>query len=741
MRNFKFLVINVLFGLLILPSIVFSFDLKGRIFTVDDKGEKLPLAGATVRILGKNVGTITNADGYFSIETQVGDKLIISFVGFNNDTIDIKSNTYLEVVLKGEIETNEVLVEEDSPETFIEPTSITKTEVITQSGLKKAACCNLSESFVTNPSVDVTFTDAITGAKQIQLLGLAQNYTQILLERAPGLQGLASNYGLLFIPGSWINSISISKGAGSVITGYESITGQICVDFKPPENTEDIHLNLFANNMFRFEGNLIAKQAFSDDLRAVIFLHGNSFKKKIDHNYDGFLDLPLNQQANFLGSLYYNKDMFESTSFVNFIYNNLQAGQVKFFDGIDSSWGSDAKIRRLSIITKNGYILDDESYSSLGSIFSFVHHKQNSFYGKRAFNAEQNSFFTNLIWSSVLHLQSSYYEHEDLQPNLSFGLSLSYNNYIQYLDSIDYSSYEFVPGVYFEYNFHEIENLSIIPGMRFDYHNQFNLIFTPRLHIKYQISELHTFRLTAGKGFHYPLPLVEYNSIFSSSRDIIFEEDLELEEAWNFGLTTTHYFSIFGIPLTMNTEFFHTNFLNRTIVDMDSKPTEVRIYNSKDKSFSNSFQIDFNIEMLRNLSFTMAYRLNDVWMTIGKQLQRKPLQSIHKGFLNIVYSPSPFVFDFTIEYNGGGRLPKTDAYPDEFRKEEQFPAFFQIFSQITYKLPFFEIYLGIENLLDFRQENPIISASQPFSKYFDASMLWGPIEGRKIYLGIRLLKN
>ena len=731
---------------------IYAANTKGIVLGKQDDSKLVPLPNATINILGTDKGTLANRDGYFELNVGHNQKLIISYVGYRKDTITIDhSKDLYEIILIPELKSKDVIIEDMRPTNIIDGSKIAKTELITQQGLLKAACCNLSESFQTNPSVDVTFTDAITGAKKIQLLGLAQVYTQLMTEKVPNLQGLASNYGLNFVPGPWMNSISISKGSASVSTGYESITGQINVEYKIPEETEKLYLNLYANDIARFEFNAISKYQISDKFTSAYFFHGNINKYSVDLNQDSFVDVPLSDQLNFMTKLNYNGNNYENKTILQALNVNQKAGQMNFVNNKqnENSWGTTADIQRVNVITKNGYVFDGERFKSLGTIVSFTHHKQNSQFGKKVFETEQNSGYINLIWQSnfdPIHEDSDDEDGEDHSKEVTkhdymIGLNLTYNNYLQYLDGQNFSINEFVPGAFLEYTFSGIKDLVIMPGIRADFHNKFGTLITPRLHLSYQINDFNKLRASIGKGYHNPLPIAENQNILMSNRNIIFEDELKIEEALNLGINTTSDFSLWGMIGTFNTEYYYTKFQNQTIIDMDNSVAEILIYNLKGDSYSHNFQVDANIEIVNDLNLMLAYRYNDVWTTIGNELIEKPLISKSKIFLNTAYSFSGWSFDITIEYNGSGRMPNTANYPLEYRLSNRYPDFALLHGQITKQFNNFEIYLGGENLTDYKQHNPIIAANEPYSKYFDSSMIWGPVHGRKLYLGLRYKYN
>ncbi|OGU56910.1 MAG: hypothetical protein A2X64_02670 [Ignavibacteria bacterium GWF2_33_9] len=752
----KIKIIFLIFIIIISLNHAFSKEIKGLVSGKTGDNKLVPLPNANLQILGTNKGTLANKDGEFTLDMQGNDKVIISYVGYKKDTIEVENNNkFFNIVLLPELVFDEVLVEDFKPESSIDHSEMVKSEVITSRGLQKAACCNLSESFQTNPSVDVTFTDAITGAKQIQLLGLNQTYTQLLTEKVPNLQGLASGFGLGYVPGPWMNSIYISKGAASVSTGYESITGQINVDYKYPEQTDKLYVNLYSNDVQRIESSLITKYNLSDKLQSAVFLHANTMRKLVDENSDGFADIPKNDQIAGLVRLNYDGDIYESKTIFQTTYDSKQAGQIDYLKGSDDFWGADIDVLRNQIITKNGFIFPGERFKSFGTIFAFTNHQQKSMFGARNYDAEQNALNINFIWQSTFdkpdlteeehneaHSEDEEWE-KSAKHSYNTGISFNNNNYLQNFDNTLYNFHETVPGLFFEYTYSGIKDLVLTAGVRSDWHNLYGTLITPRFHLKYKLDEFNTVRASMGKGYHNPLPFAENMNVLSSSRNIIFDEKLKSEEAWNYGINTTHDLNLLGFYVVLNTEYYRTNFVNQTIVDLEKTPGEVHFYNLKGNSYSNSFQIDANIEFFPGLNFMAAYRLNDVKITINDELLQKPLISKDKFFLNLSYAlgRNNWNFDFTTEYNGGGRLPNTSNYPAEYQLGESFPSFVLFHGQITKRFKWIELYVGGENLGNFTQKFPILAANDVASPYFDSSLIWGPIHGRKIYFGTRLIIN
>lgn len=745
-----------IFGFITLSSVLFA-EIQGTVKGKDADNNEINLSGATVMWLGTGIGTITDDDGNFNIkETDKSNKLVISFVGYKNDTLNIENQERISVVLTEDLTLEEVNVEGKTASRRIKDSDM-HTEEISLHGLRKAACCNLSESFETNPSVDVTFSDAVTGAKQIQLLGLDGIYTQILTEKRPNIRGLANKFGMNYIPGPWMESIQISKGVASVQTGYEAMTGQINVEYKKPD-FENTHLNLYSNNQLRFEAN--ANQSFevNDKISSILYFHGSSINNDVDHNNDSFLDVPLTDNINLFNRWKYRGKNLTSQAGISILYEDRTSGQIGFNENnTNDLYGINIETQRYEGFFKSGYIFDGETESSLALISNFSHHKQNSFFGNNIFDAEQNSAYANLIYNvnfflnkPEIHENHNHHdEHEyhnepmETPHELNIGAGIQADNYINnlYNSSLDslMKRNEIVPGAFAEYTYTGIKDLSLIAGFRADFHNLFGPFWTPRFHARYKLNQSTSIRASAGKGYRVPDIIAENTGVLASSRNIYVNEEIKPEEAWNYGVNLTSEFFVFGKMFSLNTEFYRTDFQNQLIVDLDKSATEAHFYNLKGESYSNSFQTDISFTPFAGLDLLLAYRLTDVKETIDGRLRDKYLISKHKGFANVVYTTpnEKWSFDITGVYNGSGKLPNTSDLPEEYRLDDTFPSYFTMLGQITYRLEDIEIYLGGENLTGFTQNNPIIGYNNPYGDYFDTSYIWGPLHRQKVYLGVR----
>jgi len=708
----------------------------GTISELDKNNKPAGLPGATIQWVGSTIGTSTDASGNFSLPKMEGaTKIIIKHISYETDTLDVKDfSKPINVLLTG----GKTLtgVEVRSNEGYLISIKSIPTQIITKDGLRKAACCSLAESFESTATVDVGYSDAVTGAKQIQMLGLAGVYSQILLENIPLVRGLSTPFGLSYVPGPWMESIAISKGTSSVTNGYESITGQIDIEYKKPEsNEEKLFINLYGDNMGRGELNLNTRFPITKNSSTLFLVHAENQFSKMDENKDGFLDIPLNKQLHVINRWDYDiPGKLEGKSMFSAITEDRTGGQL-FFDKskdyLDTThYGMGIKTNRYNFTTKNGFFLKGED-QSIGTQLSFTHHDQRSFFGQTRYNADQNSIYVNLLLASPIS--------KNKRHKINTGISYQMDSYNEKYNDSTFSHIESVPGVFAQYSYSLDDALAIIAGFRADYHNQFGLFWTPRVHLKYMITEKLAIRGTLGKGYRVANVYAENTALMNSSRMFVITEKLDNEEAWNYGLNLTKTFNMNKKDASISFDYYRTEFVNQIIVDVDKNVDYVYLSNLHGISYSNSAQVEAIIYPIKGLEAIIAYRINDVWQTSDNRLQEKPLVSKHKAVLSLSYKTKydKWQIDFTTQYHGKTRLPDVSQNPSEFQLPGHSPDYFTFNTQITRRFKKVEIYIGAENLSNFTQKAPIIAAIDPFGDYFDSSIVWGPIKGRMIYGGLR----
>lgn len=697
--------------------------------------DTIPLPGVNVYWQGTTKGTVSDHRGAFSLATPKGaHHLIFSFVGYSADTIHYHADGKpLLHVMSKPLQLTEVEVATRAKTNFVSRLSTVNATHISSGELQRAACCNLSESFETSASVDVSYSDAVTGAKQIEMLGLAGIYTQMMTENIPGMRGLANSFGLMYIPGSWMESIQVSKGTSSVLNGFESISGQINVEFKKPHQSERFFLNLFQSHAGRSEGNFNLRLDASERLKTMLLGHVSHSSARHDGNKDGFLDEPLYTQYNFFNRWDYNARNFEFQFGLKALREDRQGGQLSFDPDkardLQNGFGVEILNERMEAFLKTGYIFQRPA-TSIGLQQQFTYHNLESSFGLRGYNASQQSYYANLLFQSFIG---------NTMHNYTTGMSFLYDHY-NYGEGVN-SETEYTPGAFFQYAFSDGSRLNLIAGIRADHRSDKGVFITPRFHARYNLNEHTILRISAGKGYRKAQIMAENLSLLASSRNIVpvlqANEKLKMEEAWNYGINLSRFFHINNRELSLNIDLYRTDFLNQVVIDRVSSSTDLLLYNLNGKSYSNSAQIEANYEILRGLDVTAAFRINDVKVTYNDSLQQRPLVNRMKGLLSFSYKPSVrWQYDLTGQFNGPSRLPHGLTIAGNGSSNTS-PAYTVINAQITRNLKKTSLYLGGENLTNYMQHHPVLGASDPYGPDFDASVVWGPLMGIKIYAGLR----
>ena len=686
------------------------------------------LIGANVVWIGTNYGTSTDANGSFVLERRPNmNTIVVSFVGFDNDTISCEGLDFVEVTLSGEITLDDVVVKAQRPGRM-KARGAENIEILTNTELCRAACCNLGESFSTNPSVDVNYTDAATGAKQIKLLGLSGSYVQMLTENVPAFRGAAAPFSLGYIPGTWMQSIQVSKGAATVKNGYESITGQINVEYLKPQSDEELDVNLFLDSHMKIETNIEGNYHFNDALSTGLLAHYENMWMEHDGNDDGFMDMPKVQQFDFMNRWMYKKDRYIMQTYVKALKEDRKGGQME--DAHNHVKVADNQLYRINIeseryegVLKNAYIFDEVHNTNVALILSGSIHKMNSLYGLKTYDVDNNNAYAQLMF------ETEFTPRHSISTGLSFNHDCFDERWTLVPDLVKAPD-ENIVGAYAQYTFNLDDKLVLMAGMRGDHSDLYGTFFTPRAHVKWAPCDLLKLRFSAGKGYRTPRPMLDNHTLLASSRNIIVDNNLKQEEAWNYGATASFDIDIFEKCLIINLEYYYTNFTNQVVTDLDSDAHKVRFSNLDGISYSHTFQIDATYPFFEGFSLLGAFRYNDVKTTVNGVLREKPLTSRYKGLMTATYKTPLEIwqFDVTMQVNGGGRMP------DGFGTFDAYPI---LNAQILRWFRWGNIYIGGENLTNFKQKNPIVGCHDPWGDNFDATMIWGPVDGIMFYAGIK----
>ena len=743
---------------------LFSQNLSGMVVEILDNNE-VPIVGANIYLVDGSKGVVSDQNGNFLInDINDAKEFVVSYVGYLNDTLKTK-NKYSKVILKPDTSLEAITINFNEKSTSVSLLSSANVLKISSEELLKAACCNLAESFETTPSIDVNFSDAISGRKQIKMLGLASPNILISVENIPSIRGALNAYGLTFIPGTWIESIQVAKGSGSVVNGYESVSGQINAELLKPMSDKKFFANAYYNSMERFELNTHYSTKLTEKIDYGLYLHADKKDNRDDHNNDNFGDAPTGQQINILNRFQYTNAIKGLVGFfdINYVGDERVYGEIDYFDPaiipgppVNDSWGGSADSNIIRSTLKFGYVDPDITYRSLGLQLSYSNVDQGADFGNSFHDTRHTSFYSNLVYNSIIG---------DTRSKIKTGISFAYDNYEESVNNLNTSFFnldrtEKSIGAYFEYNYDNLDNLNLSAGIRYDNHNIIGNFISPRLHIRYQALPKTTIKMSAGKANRIANLFSENQKLFYSSRLISFSSadassefmsynyfDMKPEVAWNYGASIIQSFKLFGKDSQLIIDYYITDFESRVVVDWES-PSNILFYNLVGRSYAKSFQAQFSYSLANRMDLLFAYKNTEAKTDYISGRLQNPLTPSNRFFLNLSYDgPSneksrKWKFDLTYNHLGKQRIPSTIQNPEIFRLDPFSSKLDLINSQITRVFSdSFEVYLGVENLTNYKQTNGIISNSDPFGQYFDATMIYGPVSGRMSYLGLRYKIN
>ncbi len=698
-----------------------------------DRIKKETIVGAKVKLLNAKTGATTGEDGTFKLilPKELPDTLLISAFGYYNDTIIVTKKdrfSAFEIVLYSDQLLEEVVVSVKRETHSISRLKVLHVEELGSGELRKAACCNLSESFETNASVDVNITDAVSGAKKIQMMGLDGVYTQIQYESVPALRGLESSFGLNSMPGTWVESIQITKGTGNVVNGYESMAGLVNIELKKPHEMEKIFLNGYVNRFGRAELNFNSGFHLSEKWTSAWFAHASTTPLVTDENRDGFRDFPNGSNLAVMNRYNFAGKKMEAQISMNAYWDNKIGGQNDFRRAGDGFYGMTLDSRHVDVVAKTGFFLKKPLHS-IGVIYNAKYQTTDALFGLRTFKGEEKRGYVNVIYDGIINNSTHKFK---------LGASTVVSDLKQQQDSLNDDRFELVPGVFGEYTYTGAR-LSAVFGARADYHNLFKEQFSPRAHLKYSLSEYTDVRATIGRGWRVPNYMIDQISLLATSRTWVAPDTTMPEVSWNVGGSIVQRFKLGKRNGNITFDYYYTSFENQLIVDRDLDPTKIIFTNLVGKSFSNSFQTELSISPFDRFEARFAYKFLDVRADFGGLLQQKVMIPNHRGFMNLAYQTrnKRWEYDLTCSVFGKSRLPVNVLEDGSLTTENTSQAFPLVNAQITHTYKRWEFYIGGENLLNYTQKKPIIDAQNPFGQTFDATRVWAPVMGTNIYAGFR----
>jgi outer membrane receptor for ferrienterochelin and colicins len=710
----------------------------------NDQDERL--IGASVYWKDSKVGTVTDTAGRFQIPARTTEStLVVQYVGYTPAEVQVlPSENNLWIEIKGITELKQVTVSEHSFGNSVSTLDIRNVERIGHQELRKAPCCNLSESFETNGAIDVSYPNAVTGVKEIQMLGLRGIYGQFLVENRPSMTGIATPFAFEYIPGTWLSGIVLAKGASSVKTGNAGITGQINADLVKPATDKPVFVNAFTSTEGRGELNVHLNNKGKGKVSQGVLLHGSFVENNWDRNRDYFFDSPNRSQLNGLYRVVYDGPAGCAQFNVQALSDRRSSGQISLIPGQQGSQElftveqNNDRVEMWGKYGKEGVF--GKPYNEIGNIISASWHQSNAVFGRNIYTAEQKSFYFQSLFQTIIGTTAN---------TIVLAPSFQYDDIIEKVNEGDLSRREAVPGFMAEYTFSrptlrmETPDLVVVIGSRLDWNTRFDrLLFTPRVSAKYNFTEKSIFRVSAGRGFRSANPMAENISLLTRNQEPDFAPGIGLEEAWNYGLNYTQNFKIAKRDASLSVDVYRTDFVTQILVDVDQSPFRPYIYNSPGKSYANSILVVAQWNVLKGLDAKIGYKWNDVRSTYSDGLMRTaPLVARHRGLATLDYTTADkkWMFNLRVQALGPQRLPDNSEIPHQLTHD--FPIESPTFAiwnlQITRSWKKIEVYAGSENLTNFQQHHAIIDPTNPWGPYFNGSQTWAPMMGNVVYAGVR----
>lgn len=712
--------------------------LKG--WLIDDKN--VPVQGATLAWAGHSFHAISDSEGLFLINRLADDSLlIIQYVGFKTLEFRVPPNQVeVRITMSENIELQQVEVKSKASATFTPLASNMNKEVVSMRELRKAPCCNLSESFETSAVVDANYTNAALGTREIEMLGMRGIYSQIMLDSRPTMYNLAAPFAFDFIPGPWLKGVQVSKGAGTVVNGSDGLAGQINVDLIDPQDGPRLFVNGYANHRNRYEMNIITNKKFNENWSSGTLIHGNQDQHHQDKNADDFIDAPRKRQLNVMQRFHYYGLKWEGQVNVHGILDQRQGGQTQHPspDHVGDLLIYDHNQKRLEIFGNVGFVGFKDPGRSIGFQWHVQHHDYDAMYARIA-NGKDQSYYANLIYQEKFGSK---------KHTLMSGLSMRRSITEEGFSDLIFNRKEFIPGMFGEYSYNADvadSKFGYTVGLRTDRYGDYGFRATPRFSARFQVEDYGTIRASAGRAYRMP-NVISDNIHFIGLGRYFQIESIGLDVANNFGLGYIQKIFLGGpTELNISVDFYHTYFKKQNIQDIESETRNIINRYVDEGSRINYFLVQNQIQLNSNLGFKIAYKYTDAQyrLTNNNPLISRMYLPKHRALFTVDVNSDESIWlaNFTLQWVGSQRLLDISYYPTpgSAGRTNKSPSYFLINFHLSRNLGKFEFYSGLENATNYVQEYQIVSPTATGSRYFDATRLYAPNMGIRWYGGFKYL--
>ena len=719
--------------------------------TVYSEGE--PLNGASLRIKGTNLGTITNEKGYFSIKfsKKKNNQLIISYTGHKSKQIEIdpKESDIGKIILELYESLDEIVIS-GTLKPVSKLNSPVAVEVYSQSFFKANPSPSIFESLESINGIRPQLNCNVCNTGDIHINGQEGSYTMVLIDGLPIVSGLSTVYGLSGIPQSLIERVEIVKGPASTLYGSEAIGGVINLITKLPENSSKLSVDSFLSDWGELNTDIGYKYSLSKRTTGLLGINYFNFSNPIDNNNDGFTDLTIQDRISIFNKFTYGDKLSFATRFV---YEDRWGGQLNWepkYRGGDTVYGENIYTTRFEAF--GNYTFN----KNLSFQFSYNNHTHNSAYGTTIFNANQTIGFGQLIWNKSIK-----------NNDLLFGLAYRYTYYDddttatfnEILNSNQEDIYH-MPGLFIQDEIKINESNTLLLGIRFDHNSLHGNIFTPRINYKLSnYDQTSILRMSFGTGYRVAQVFTEDHAALTGARDVVFLNDLEPEKSWNTNLNyVKKVYLKEGAIIDFDISIFKTLFSNKIIPDYDTNPNKIIYDNLKGRSISQGVSLNINSLLENGIRFNLGATYIDSYI---KEDGVKTVPYLTEKFQGVwkfekKWNDKNLIFDLTGTTIGPLRLPtlsRLDPRPD-------YSSTFSIVNiQLTKILKnTFEIYGGIKNIFDFtppknsiarsfdpfdkqvvfdNSGNAIQNENNPYALTFDPSYVFASNQGFRFFFGLR----
>lgn len=579
----------------------------------------------------------------------------------------------------------------------------------------------------------------VCSAGDIQINGMEGAYTLVTIDGMPLVSSLGTVYGLMGLPNSLLERVEIIKGAASALYGPEAMAGVINLITRSPQRRNQVHADLSSTSHGEHTLDLAGLYRWGK-VNMISSLHGFLMNQPFDNNGDGFADIPVQQRLSFFQKISISRSSKLPASLALRRFDEYRwGGQMSWeerFAGTDSVYGE--RIR-----TARNELLGAYQLAFLGKPliqWSGTEHRQNSIYGTMPFQAVQRVGFMQFLWSGR-------------QYGISWlaGLPLRYTFYDDQTVATPSPERRFLPGFFVQAEGKASATMGYNVSIRVDDDRVHGTVWSPRLAMRYQTSASSSLRMNFGTGYRLVQVFTEDHAALTGAREVVFREALKPERSWSALLN----FAISGNPgshvLRSEASLFYTRFSNKIAADYFSNPNQIIYSNLDGFARSAGLSLDFELFTVTRQRITLGITAMQVGlmrrdsnglMDFERQLHSPPFSAALQ--LQQPLSRN-WMIDVGAKINSPMRLP---VVPGDFRPEYS-PWYALLNLQATKKTKRgLEIYAGIRNLLNFIPRNPLLRPFDPFDKWvhvnnpqgytFDAAYNYASLQGRRIFVGIRM---